>query len=255
MTREFFRRPSFAGACAAFLAVILVPGCVTSERYDRVAAELAQANSILENMRSAQADLDKENASLRDELIAARAEGTEASAIAREAALQKKAFEEELEKLRAALRSGIQNSSDPSLSGVELLRGIDGSSGVRIAGSLLFDLGKTELSQEGKNLLVNLASQVRSRGLALKVVGHTDTTRFAKPETIAAYPFGNLQLSVMRAIVVADQLIKAGGISPDRISVAGYGEYKPIESNATDAGKARNRRVEIFFVEKTEGGS
>jgi outer membrane protein OmpA-like peptidoglycan-associated protein len=73
---------------------------------------------------------------------------------------------------------------------------------------------------------------------SVRVVGHTDTVG------TAAY---NLQLSQDRALAVARELI-ANGTNVNRIVVSGRGFYEPIASNATAAGRAENRRVEIIII-------
>ncbi|MCC6006351.1 MAG: OmpA family protein [Rhodobacteraceae bacterium] len=72
----------------------------------------------------------------------------------------------------------------------------------------------------------------------VRVVGHTDNVGSA------AY---NNQLSQERALAVARELI-AGGTAASRITVSGRGFYEPITSNATAAGRAQNRRVEIVIT-------
>jgi outer membrane protein OmpA-like peptidoglycan-associated protein len=69
------------------------------------------------------------------------------------------------------------------------------------------------------------------------IEGHTDS------DGLDDY---NLQLSRLRADAVHAVLIE-GGIPPDRIETKGYGKTRPIASNATAAGKAQNRRVEIVL--------
>ena len=62
------------------------------------------------------------------------------------------------------------------------------------------------------------------------------------------YP-SNWELSTARAASVARYLVRKG-IDPKRISIAGYGELKPIASNDTPEGRARNRRVEILILKR-----
>lgn len=73
-------------------------------------------------------------------------------------------------------------------------------------------------------------------GLELVVEGHTDSVG------TDAY---NQKLSQRRANAVKDYLVNKGGISPARLAAAGYGESKPVTSNATAEGRAKNRRVEL----------
>ncbi|HOX13559.1 MAG TPA: OmpA family protein, partial [Spirochaetales bacterium] len=56
-------------------------------------------------------------------------------------------------------------------------------------------------------------------------------------------------LSVERAAAVADRLVRLGVRTPDRIVVRGWGAERPIDTNSTEAGRSRNRRVEITILE------
>ncbi|MCL6620312.1 MAG: OmpA family protein, partial [Thermomonas hydrothermalis] len=58
-------------------------------------------------------------------------------------------------------------------------------------------------------------------------------------------------LSTARAVNVLYELIDAG-IAPDRLAAMGYGEYQPIADNATPAGRARNRRVDLVILGAAE---
>jgi outer membrane protein OmpA-like peptidoglycan-associated protein len=78
----------------------------------------------------------------------------------------------------------------------------------------------------------------------IAVIGHTDST---------GSDATNNALSVERAQSVRDYL--AGrGVSPTRIRTEGHGEREPIADNGTDAGRARNRRVEIYLSEPAQQG-
>ncbi len=72
------------------------------------------------------------------------------------------------------------------------------------------------------------------------MVGHTDDTAGAAH---------NQKLSLARAQSVADQLIRLG-ISPERLVVSGRGEYEPIDTNSTEEGKRKNRRIEFKLTKK-----
>ena len=78
------------------------------------------------------------------------------------------------------------------------------------------------------------------------VVGHTCNTPIMRPETLAIHRT-NWHLSAHRAIAVMN--VMAGlQVSMKRMGVMGYGEHRPIADNSTTAGKAKNRRVEIYLV-------
>ncbi|MFH1484636.1 MAG: OmpA family protein, partial [Chloroflexota bacterium] len=58
----------------------------------------------------------------------------------------------------------------------------------------------------------------------------------------------NWELSTARATNVLRYLAEFGGIAPERLTAAGWGENKPIESNDTPQGRSRNRRAEIIVL-------
>jgi hypothetical protein len=90
--------------------------------------------------------------------------------------------------------------------------------------------------------LAQTLNQPEASTWKLKIEGHTDS----KGSTDY-----NMKLSQMRALAVKSYL-QSKGISEDRITAFGYGESKPIASNETEEGRAKNRRVE-FTVQKPDG--
>jgi len=113
--------------------------------------------------------------------------------------------------------------------------------GIRAESRVLFDSGEHKLKATGKQALKAVSATLKA--LRIQVEGHTDSDRVVR--TKKRYPHGNLQLSGERALEVANFLIKECGLNPKNVSYCGYGEYKPIASNDSPAGKARNRRVDI----------
>jgi outer membrane protein OmpA-like peptidoglycan-associated protein len=81
---------------------------------------------------------------------------------------------------------------------------------------------------------------LRYRDRDILVGGHT---------ALAGTEAGRRQLALERAAAVADYLIGKGVRSADRIVVRGYGADMPLEDNGTEAGRRRNRRVEITILE------
>jgi chemotaxis protein MotB len=84
------------------------------------------------------------------------------------------------------------------------------------------------------------------RDQTINIAGHTDNVPIG-PELVKQYPT-NWELSAARATSVARYLQDKCGIDPHLISATGYGQYQPIESNKTEKGRARNRRIEIVLV-------
>jgi chemotaxis protein MotB len=129
---------------------------------------------------------------------------------------------------------------------------------IRLPGDVLFESGKDDLKDEGKRVLDAVAEVIRGdNGLAkryFQIAGHTDN----KP--LKGGKFGdNWGLSVMRArrvllylIATTDTKGGGGGMDPDRLHAAGYGETDPVSDNGTDQGRQQNRRVELVMMPDVE---
>ncbi len=104
------------------------------------------------------------------------------------------------------------------------------------ANAIYFKTGSAELDKESEPLL-NSGADIAKRcpSVKFRVEGHTDN--------VGSKRF-NQQLSEERAKSVVDYLT-AKGISPDRISSAGYGETRPVAPNNSEANRAKNRRIEF----------
>jgi chemotaxis protein MotB len=124
---------------------------------------------------------------------------------------------------------------------------------IRWKSDLLFPLGSDQMStsdrvQEALRKFAEIINSAAAQGLELVIVGHTDTTRIAKPETLKEHKT-NWHLSAHRAIAIM-RLLAGLGVGEPRMGVMGYGELRPIADNSSEAGKAKNRRVEIYLVPK-----
>ena len=105
--------------------------------------------------------------------------------------------------------------------------------------NIFFNFDKTTLKNESFVELDRLVSLMNERPtMQVEISGHADAT--------GAEEY-NLQLSARRARSVSDYLVKKG-IAHDRITTSFFGETKPLESNATAAGRKKNRRVEFKIV-------
>ena len=125
--------------------------------------------------------------------------------------------------------------------GVEVSRTNDNQLKLNIPSDVSFDTGSAAVKPQMRNVLDSFANSLRSDPNArIEIVGHTDST---------GSPAVNNPLSVERAQSVRDYLV-ARGVSASRINTAGMGERQPIADNNSDAGRAKNRRVEIYLREQ-----
>ncbi len=120
---------------------------------------------------------------------------------------------------------------------------------LRVTAGVLLDSGRANLREEAEPLLNDLALMLTQAegGVANVVVeGHTDN------RPIDTYLFeDNWDLSVKRATTVTRFLLENGTMPPEQYACSGYGEFRPIEDNATEEGRQMNRRVEFVLERKT----
>jgi chemotaxis protein MotB len=112
---------------------------------------------------------------------------------------------------------------------------------VEEAGS--FPTGRAELDEEGRRLFHEIALALVDVPNAVRVEGHTDNV----PIHTARYA-SNWELSTARATSIVAYFVQNVGITPARLSAAGYGEFHPRGPNGTAAERARNRRVDIVIL-------
>lgn len=121
---------------------------------------------------------------------------------------------------------------------------------IGISGSVLFALNSDQLQPEGREVLQSLAAPLsgylQSRDELLMVSGFTDD----RPVLDGNMRFAdNLELSAARAMTVTRSLI-AAGVPPRSVFAAAFGAEQPVSSNDDEAGRAKNRRVEIAPIPK-----
>jgi chemotaxis protein MotB len=123
---------------------------------------------------------------------------------------------------------------------------------VKFKSDLLFESGSDTVATEAASAikaLCDILNSDQAKDFDIIVAGHTDDMRIAKPATLAAHRT-NWHLSANRAISVMRQMAN-DNISETRMSIRGFGEFRPVAENAPNKkGNPANRRVEIFIVPK-----
>ena len=131
---------------------------------------------------------------------------------------------------RATMGSGVQVSQTP-----------DNQLKLNIPSDVSFDTGRADIKPNMRPILDQFASGLSGQpNTEIRIIGHTDNT---------GSDAVNDPLSVQRASA-ARQYLAARGVDPNRIVIAGRGEREPVADNSTEAGRAQNRRVEIYLGEK-----
>ena len=143
-----------------------------------------------------------------------------------------------MEDKRAAMEQATQGT------GIAVDRTAQNELRVNVPSDFSFDVGRSAIKPQMRPVLDQFA-QGLDPTMRVRIVGHTDSTG---SDAI------NNPLSVDRAQSVRDYL--AGrGIQPTRIETSGRGSHEPIADNTSDAGRAKNRRVEILLREPEQAGA
>ena len=140
-------------------------------------------------------------------------------------------------------------SPEPPKNGCpQFIRRISGSSEIQILKQVQFATGSARILQNSYNILDEVVRllKVNPEITLVAIEGHTDNRG---PDQL------NEKLSNDRAHSVRTYLIDRGGIDPGRLTAAGFGPRRPIETNDTEAGRQKNRRVEFHIRESNTGGN
>ncbi len=158
---------------------------------------------------------------------------------------QEKLKRQEAEDRRHALEKAL---SDPLSSGRVTFE----NGRIEISGSVLFAKNSDKLQKQGQELLVSLVEPLKiflnENDQMLMVSGFTDDLPIQKGN----YQFSdNWELSAKRALTVTRAFIDAG-MPADMVFAAAFGEHNPVVPNSDKSSRAKNRRVEITPVPKTQ---
>ena len=116
---------------------------------------------------------------------------------------------------------------------------------ISLSEKLVFTPGTAQLNQSAYSVLDTIVKMVKPIDNQMRIVGHTDNSKPTDPKYA-----NNWELSAGRAVVIANYLISKG-ISPDRLTVSGRGEYQPVFDNDTPEHRALNSRADIVVVYKS----
>jgi len=229
-----------AAALGAAFLFYYQPQTKALEDARREASLLAQERSALKSRVS---DLEHMLGELRTESAE-----LEADIEAKEAKLAK------LQATQDELVSELEQEIADGHIQVERLRG---QLRVDMVDEILFDSGEATLKPEGQEVLKRVAAVLANANRVIQVQGHTDNVPI-KGRLAERFPT-NWELSAARAVGVVRFLQERAGLDPRTLSATGLSEYRPRESNDTEAGRQKNRRIEILLVPpfepETEGAA
>ncbi len=203
---------------------------VDNKKLDNVLkAKSDEMSRNIAELRQKSADLEKENARLKGEIDNLQKTKVE------EVQKTSKTYEEMLEKMKSEISQGQVTISE-----------LKGKLTVNMVDAILFDSGKAEVKPAGLAVLQKVVDILKTvKDKMIRIEGHTDNVQITGALT-RKYPT-NWELSASRAINVT-RYLQQEGIDPVSLSAVAYAEYRPVATNDTEEGKAKNRRIEIILV-------
>lgn len=143
----------------------------------------------------------------------------------------------QMDKLKDVLSKNLEDVKNIDLINTE--RGLT----ISMPDTVLFDAGSSEIKQQALATLTKIAQSLKDTNNQIRIEGHTDN----QPINTEKFP-SNWELSTARATSVVRFFINNLKFSPDKLSAAGYGEFKPKSTNTTTEGRQANRRVDIVIM-------
>lgn len=227
---------------------------------DDLRADLRRQGEVEDSLRDVMAELreeieglEQQRADLGDRLQSAADEVHRLEVVLSERGAEYEALQERLQAL-AAVEQEVRDRNRiyedvigrfrSLIDGGQLAVAIDrGRMVIQLPQDILFPSGSATLSTEGARTLREVAEVLATlEGRTFQVEGHTDNV----PIATAQFP-SNWELSSARALSVVRILVQ-GGVPPERVSGAGYGEYQPVASNDDRDTRRLNRRIEIVML-------
>lgn len=148
----------------------------------------------------------------------------------------------ELEKLQSELKEYLSTIGMDANIAVEMEeRGLV----LRFQDSVLFEKSKADLLPQSINIMREISGILENTSNPIRIEGHTDDL----PINTVKFP-SNWELSTSRATNVLRFLINEG-LSGDRLSAVGYGEYHPLIKNENEESRKKNRRVDIVLIRES----
>lgn len=157
-----------------------------------------------------------------------------------ESSADEKSEQQRMEELKAELDAKLksENLSASVKTGIDK-RGLV----ISLSNAIFFDPGSAEIKKGNESTLLEIAEMINAMNHFIRIEGHTDNV----PMNSDAYP-SNWDLSAARAANVVRLFTGKTNISPEKLIAVGYGEYRPVEDNATEEGRAKNRRIDIIVL-------
>jgi chemotaxis protein MotB len=231
------------------------------QQYDEL---LKQKNALAEENAAIKSTLEAKRDQLAKEVVELRARLTEARRMVdshekeleekNREVLQLKGQAEQLQKEKEQAIAGMKDTYESLVKELkqEIKEGeiqitqLKDRLTVNMVEKILFDSGSAVIKKNGRKVLDRVADILKNvGGHQIKVEGHTDNVPIG-PTIIDKFPT-NWELATARATTVV-RYLQERGVDPKLLSAEGYAEYRPVDSNDREEGRAKNRRIEIVLV-------
>jgi len=154
--------------------------------------------------------------------------------------------EEEMARVRATHDEMLKAMQNEVKQGQVKITQLADRLSLNIVDKILFPSGEDQISEQGKEVLKRVGAVLKqAKDKTIRIEGHTDTIPIAK-NLRKRFP-SNWELSTARATNVVRFLQDEATINADSLEAVGMGQYHPLASNKTPAGRSQNRRIEIIL--------
>jgi chemotaxis protein MotB len=219
--------------------LLLLQGCVSSSKYEKLEGEMKAVQGKNKELQESNRSQGLIVEQLKSKLGDASADVEEMRTALKEAAIRKVNTENRIAEYSKLLKK-FKKLIDSGRLQVKIVRG---RMVVQLDSDILFKSGSAKLSEKGMASIKEVSQVLASiEGKEFQIEGHTDNVPIKTPR----FP-SNWELASARAMTVLKTLLDSG-MSPEQVSIASFGKYKPTASNDSQEGKAANRRIEIVVV-------
>jgi chemotaxis protein MotB len=229
-----------SASVAILLCAFICYSCVSSKKYKSASAEIESLNAQNNSLQQQVSDLNSKLSAMNAEFSNYKSTCEEAK---QELSAIRISLHEEytnMIEVEEMITSAVETFEDQ---GLEVYAADNGRIYVNLSDQLLYKSGSSQLNENGLKALEALSSALNKYpNLQVIVVGHTDNVPFKDGSNT-----DNLRLSTDRANGVVRALRDKFSVAPERLVSAGQGLYASLEDNSTEAGRAKNRRIEIIL--------
>ncbi|MFV0305772.1 MAG: flagellar motor protein MotB [Moheibacter sp.] len=250
------------------VTAVVLSSCVPQKKYDELqnrfnsvyaenqgcqtelAAAKARVSSLEDQISSERSHLASLQSALNDCLAGNKQGGANIAKLVDEINASNKYIKHltEINRKNDSLNMVLTNNLTRSLSREEMndvdVQVLKGVVFISLSDNMLYKSGSYEISSAANETLSKIAKIIKDyRDYDVIIEGNTDNVPISK-----ANIRNNWDLSALRASSVVQALQNQHGVDPKRLTAGGRGEFNPIASNATDAGRAKNRRTQIIIT-------